>query len=171
MLGAVRVEGPELDALIIQVSRKHGVDPALTKAIMETESSFDVNARRYEAHLDDSSLGLMQVLLKTARWILKKPNLSESELLRPDVNIEAGVSYLAYQMGRYPDIKDVIASYNAGSARKKGDGTYVNQQYVDKVYPRYLKYKAMDIFAGPQAAVGWGIALVVALGLVIYANA
>lgn len=153
MLGRVRITGPSLDNLIVQISNKHGVDPALTKAVISTESSFDVNARRYEPHLKDSSLGLMQLLTKTAKWMLKKSDLSESELLRPDVNIEAGVRYLKYQLNRYKNnIKHAILSYNAGSVRRKKDGSYINEQYLNKVWPRYLAYKGLGAVGGTTGA-------------------
>lgn len=168
MLGAVTVGGKDLDKLIVQISSKHGVDPALTKAIMATESSFDVNARRAEPKIKDASIGLMQVLMKTARWMLNRPQLSESELVNPVVNIEAGVKYIKYQMGRYSDIKDVIAAYNAGSVKRTKTGDYINPGYVAKVYPRYLAYKAAGIVTAPSAIIGWVAAGMIGFGLLIY---
>ena len=35
---------------------------------------------------------------------------------------------------RYTQEDEIIAAYNAGSARKLEDGSFRNQDYVDKVY-------------------------------------
>ena len=56
-----------------------------------------------------------------------------SELTNPDIGIKYGAMHLKNQYNRYNDWTDAIAAYNAGSARKKDNGDYVNQIYVDKV--------------------------------------
>jgi len=128
------------DNLVNKYSTIYRVNPFLIKAVMKRESNFNPMAHRAEPHINDASWGLMQVLLKTARWMLKDTSLTSQQLLKPDTNIKAGVSYLAYQQKRYSDIKDVIAAYNAGSARKKASGEYINQGYVDKVYSTFISY-------------------------------
>lgn len=168
MLGAVTVSVESLTGLVEQIARKHNVDPNLVKAIIKQESAWDVNASRYETHLNDTSWGLMQVLLKTARWMLNNDKLTIQDLIKPEVNIEAGTRYLAYLSGKYPNnIQDVMSSYNAGSPRRNKDGSRVNQQYVDKISRNYAMYKtlgpAVDIATNPIV----GLGLLGALGLVI----
>jgi len=82
----------------------------------------------------DGEIGLMQILPSTAQDLgIDNPNL----LFDPVVNIRTGANYLRYQLKRYGgNIKDAIAAYNAGSARKY-NGVYVNQDYVNKVLNAY----------------------------------
>lgn len=145
MLGAVKVSQETLDDIINRMCDKYQVEPALAKAFIRQESNWDVNASRYEAHLNDSSWGLMQVLLKTARGVLNRPTLTIAELITPEVNIEAGVKFIGQLLQRYNyTYDDAIAAYNAGSARKGKDGKYVNQAYVDGVNRWYNTYIAID---------------------------
>ncbi len=142
MLGAVTLSTASLNAVIDDSAMRNGVEPALIKAFIQAESNWDVNASRYEPHLKDSSWGLMQVLLKTAKWMLGDDTLTISKLVTPKVNIEAGTKYIKYQLTKYRgNTKDAIAAYNAGKVRKLQDGSYKNQKYVDKVYGLYLQYK------------------------------
>lgn len=142
MLGAI-VSAATFDGHINIAAQKYGVEPALIRAHIKAESNWDPSASRYEAHLNDSSLGLMQVLLRTAREQLKNQSLTAEQLLDPIVNIDVGTKYIAYQLSRYNgNVLDAIAAYNAGSARKTASGNYVNQAYVDKVYNYYKQYAA-----------------------------
>lgn len=145
MLGGTKVSPDTLEPLINEIGSKYGVEPALIKAHIKQESNWDTNATRFEPHLNDSSWGLMQVLLSTAKEILGNSSLTASQLLDPRVNIEAGTAYIAKNMKRYGGaISDVIAAYNAGSARFLKDGyTYINQDYVDKVWKNYSLYKSL----------------------------
>jgi len=147
MLGAVVLSPEKLDPIISEMGIKYRVDPALLKAHIKTESNWDVNASRFEAHKGDASWGLMQLLLVTAKQVLGNPNLTITQLTQPRVNIEAGAKYLSQQIARYNGIiPDAIAAYNAGSARFKAapkQHEYINQDYVDKVWKNYSIYKAL----------------------------
>ena len=119
MLGAVTLSTASLNAVIDTSASRNGVEPSLIKAFIQAESNWDVNASRYEPHLKDSSWGLMQVLLKTAKWMLGDDTITISKLVTPKVNIEAGTRYIKYQLNKYGgNVKDAIAAYNAGKARK-----------------------------------------------------
>lgn len=167
MLGAVLVSQDTLTPLINQVAEKYGIEPALVKAIIKCESDWNINASRYEAHLNDSSWGLMQVLLATAKWMLGNNDLTITQLIQPQTNLEAGVKYLSYLKGRFPNsLMDVIASYNAGSPKKKADGSYINQAYVNKVYGYYVVYSTLDSIATP-AGVSVGLIAAIAIGGVL----
>lgn len=171
MLGAVTVTPESMDALIKQIGAKYNVEPALIKATIRAESNWDVNASRYEKHKDDASWGLMQVMLATAKWILKNDNITISQLVSPYLNIEAGTAYLAYNLKRYKgNLKHAIAAYNAGSARFNKDGSYVNQSYVDKVYGFYQDYKALEKVGGATGVAGIGLLAAAGIGMILLAR-
>jgi hypothetical protein len=105
-------------------------------AIIEIESAFDPDAVRYEAHLDDSSIGLMQVLTSTAadRGYQGPP----SGLFDAEVNVRLGMrhmkwtfDYLARRLGRAPTIDEWIGGYNAGVGNVVRNGWW-NAGYVQK---------------------------------------
>ena len=110
--------------------------PAHVVAVAAIESSFDPDAVRYEAHLDDSSIGLMQVLSSTAadRGYTGPP----SGLFDTELNILIGMrhlkwswDYLARRMGRNPTLDEWIGSYNAGVGNVAGKGWW-SAGYVQK---------------------------------------
>ncbi len=149
MIGAVILSQASLDPIIEQMGKKYNIDPAWIKAHIKAESNWDVNASRFEAHKGDSSWGLMQLLLSTARQVLGKPNLTTTELIQPAVNIEAGTKFLSQLWKRFGNMRDAIAAYNAGSPRiDKSTGKYTNQYYVDKVSKFYSTYKQLGTTAG-----------------------
>lgn len=77
------------------------------------------------------SYGPLQIMGATARELgFEGDDLYE---LRGREGIRYGIRYFRKQKKRYSNWMDAVAAYNAGSAKKKKDGTYENQQYVDKV--------------------------------------
>ena len=163
MLGAITASS-EIESLISKASVAYNVPKALIKATVKVESDFNPSAFRQEPHLKDASWGLMQILLSTAKWITKNPDLTASALMQPEFNVYTGTKYLAYLMGRYNNVKDVMAAYNAGSPRRKEDGTYVNQAYVDKAYKWYALYKSAEVVTQPSV----GLPLI-AVGIAAFA--
>ena len=148
MLGAVVFSPERLEPIINEMSAKYGIEPAWIKAHIKAESNWDVNASRYEAHKGDASWGLMQLLLVTARSVLGDSNLTTTQLINPKVNIEAGTKFLSQLWGRFGNMRDTIAAYNAGSPRLNAQGKYINQDYVDKVTKNYERYKTLGTTAG-----------------------
>lgn len=128
------------EEIITEASKKYSVDPALIKAVIMTESSWDPQAYRYEPRIKDTSYGLMQVLLKTARGIAGNAKITAGQLFQPSLNILIGTKYLSQLKSQYRNMEDVIASYNAGAPYKKG-GKYTNQSYVDKVKGWHTFYR------------------------------
>ena len=136
------------DLEISQASQITGVDKNLIAAIIMQESSWNKNAI-YRDKDGGSSYGLMQIRLDTARDLLDEPSLTPSILSRPYTNILAGSHYLRQSFRRWRDIKDVIASYNAGKPRKNALGEYTNskgitnvQKYVNRVMGYYKQYSS-----------------------------
>jgi soluble lytic murein transglycosylase-like protein len=141
-------------------------DVALIYAIIETESGWNPYAVRYEPNwqylikipdkmlnalcitrdteeqLQKFSWGLMQVMGSVARELNFTGLLTE--LVNPQVNVNLGIRHFKRFLDKYKKLEDAIASYNAGSPRKKSDGKYVNQEYVDKVLANYKKYKGVE---------------------------
>lgn len=95
------------DALILEASKEFGVDPALIKAVIATESGFN----RY-AVSPAGAKGLMQLTEATGR------SLGVTDFFDPQQNIRAGTQYLAYLLERYGGQEaTALAAYNAGPGR------------------------------------------------------
>jgi soluble lytic murein transglycosylase len=104
------------DRNILNSARKHGVDPALIKAVIWRESRFHPDARGSKGET-----GLMQIMENTGlEWAgaQRVSFMSQSELLDPARNIECGTWYLRKLLGRYQQTDDpvpyALADYNAG---------------------------------------------------------
>ena len=118
------------DHLILASAYRHGVDPALVKAIIHTESAFNPNARS-----PVGAMGLMQLMPGTAR------DMGVSNPWDPAQNIEGGTKYLAWLQRQFKNRDFVVASYNAGlgNVRKYGGipPFRETQNYVKSVNSRY----------------------------------
>lgn len=146
------------DKKILEMSReaaiRHRLDPNWVLALIQTESSGLPHAQRYEPNwrylcrpdfyaqrlnitvetetqMQKFSYGLMQVMGSVAREHGYGDSLAL--LIDPFRALEYGCRHLNAFRRRYPTGRDWIAAYNAGSPRKKPDGTYENEQYVKKV--------------------------------------
>lgn len=126
------------DDLIKRISKKHGNDWNLVKAIIKVESNFKPNAHRKTKY--ENSRGLGQVNEKTALLHELDPN----KLFNPDYNIEAINLILDDLKTRYTNDMDLLASYNAGSVKVNKQGFYINSSYVINAYSRFLIYTVFD---------------------------
>lgn len=148
------------DDIILSTAKQFNLDPDLIRAFIRTESNWNPNATRYEAKLNDTSYGLMQILLGTAKWVGDNAAITAEQLANPTVNVLLGGKYLRYLVDKYQGrLSDVIASYNAGRPYKTASGKYTNQSYVDKVMAYYSIYKWGWITGGVVALVGASIFL------------
>jgi soluble lytic murein transglycosylase-like protein len=101
------------DAIISRYAAQYGVPFTWVKAIVGTESSFRPDAVREEPRIGDRSVGLMQLLERTARALGWAPE--EGPLTDPDVNIRYGVRLLADLIQRHGSNFDrVYSAYNSG---------------------------------------------------------
>lgn len=118
------------DGLIVASALRHGVDPALMKAMMHTESGFNPNARS-----PVGAQGLMQLMPATAR------RFGVANVWNPAENIEGAAKYLKFLTGRFGNIQHVIASYNAGEGNVAKYGGIPpfreTRDYVQRVLSRY----------------------------------
>ncbi|WP_227431260.1 lytic transglycosylase domain-containing protein [Psychrobacter sp. I-STPA6b] len=119
------------DSYIRASAARHGVDPALIKAMMHTESAFNPNARS-----PVGAQGLMQLMPATAR------RFSVSNPWNPAENIEGAAKYIAWLTRRFNgNIEHVVAGYNAGEGnvdKYRGIPPFrETQDYVKRVLGRY----------------------------------
>ena len=79
-----------VDAIIETTSTRHGVDPALIRAVIQVESAF-----RPEARSAKGAMGLMQLMPATAR------HYAVEDPFNPHENIEAGTRHLKSLLDRF----------------------------------------------------------------------
>jgi soluble lytic murein transglycosylase-like protein len=122
---------------IVKISKQYGVDPALVKAIIHSESSFNPKAK---SHL--GAQGLMQLMPATAEWMnVKNP-------FDPRQNIRGGVKYLSYLLKRFDgDVVRAVAAYNAGPGnvnKYKGVPPFKEtKHYLDRVMTLKDRYTVL----------------------------
>jgi hypothetical protein len=119
------------DPIIKQAASQHGISEGLIKAVMHTESGFNVNARS-----PVGAQGLMQLMPATAR------RFNVSNAFDPQQNIMAGAKYLSWLMKRFNgNTSLVLAGYNAGEGNVAKYGGIPpfkeTQDYVRRVSSRY----------------------------------
>lgn len=137
------------DHIIKQASSTHGVSEGLIKAVMHTESGFNVNARS-----PVGAQGLMQLMPATAR------RFNVSNAYDPQQNIMAGAKYLAWLLKRFNgDQSLALAGYNAGEGNVSKYGGIPpfreTQDYVRRVNSRYqnLYSNGVALSAGSSASI------------------
>lgn len=127
------------DSLIRQAAQQHGVSEGLIKAVMHTESGFNINARS-----PVGAQGLMQLMPATAR------RFNVINAYDPQQNIFAGAKYLSWLLKRFNgDTRLAIAAYNAGEGNVDKYGGIPpfreTQDYVRRVTSRYQNLYASSI--------------------------
>jgi hypothetical protein len=122
---------------------RHGVDPALVRAIVHAESAFDPNALS-----NKGAQGLMQLMPATAE------RFGVSDAFTPAQNIDGGTRYLAWLLKRFDgDSRLAAAGYNAGEGSVDRYGGVPpfeeTQRFVERVAILRSRYGAA---AGPASA-------------------
>ncbi|MDH3712715.1 MAG: lytic transglycosylase domain-containing protein [Gammaproteobacteria bacterium] len=103
------------DQHIDAAARIFSVEPALIYGVLRRESAY-----REDARSRAGALGLMQLMPSTAQGVAKKlgTQVSNGDLLRPDVNIRLGTWYFRDMLDRFSDHQVLAAAaYNAGPRR------------------------------------------------------
>ncbi|AGA58459.1 MAG: lytic transglycosylase domain-containing protein [Thermobacillus sp.] len=137
------------DPLIRQSAERYGIDPALVKAVVRTESAFNPRAVSRAG-----AKGLMQLMDATAR------SLGVADPYDPAQNVAGGTRYLAWLLGKYDgNVKAALAAYNAGPGRVDRLGILTDeafdekrsllpeetQNYVAKVLDAFERYRAAAV--------------------------
>ena len=122
-------------SIIIEAANRYQVDPAIVKAIIMAESSYNPKAVSKKG-----AKGLMQLMPKTAA------ELGVKDSFNPVYNINGGVRYYKKMLNQFNgDVKLALAAYNAGSRKvKKYQGIppfKATRYYIKKVFKYYQYYK------------------------------
>jgi soluble lytic murein transglycosylase-like protein len=130
---AVSIDRDGVEKLVQEAAGRHQVDPALVRAVIETESNFNPLARSRKG-----AMGLMQLIPTTAQ------RFGVSDAYSPQQNVDAGVRYLKVLLERYDGNLDLaLAAYNAGEGavdRAHGIPAFrETRDYVQKVQNAYFR--------------------------------
>jgi soluble lytic murein transglycosylase-like protein len=121
------------EKIVREAAERHHVDPALVRAVIETESNWNPRAYSHKG-----AGGLMQLIPTTAQ------RFGAYDVFNPQQNIDAGVKYLRTLLERYNGNLDLaLAAYNAGEGaveRAHGIPAYrETRNYVQRVQEAYFR--------------------------------
>ena len=145
---AVDMDRDGVEKLVREAADRHRIDPALVRAVIETESNWNP-----KAHSHKGAGGLMQLIPTTAQ------RYGAYDVFDPQQNIDAGVKYLRTLLERYHGNLDLaLAAYNAGEGavdRAHGVPSFrETRDYVQKVQNAYFRPgsgRMPDAFVNPHA--------------------
>ena len=131
------------DGYIRQAAQRHGISEGLIKAVMHTESGFNIHARS-----PVGAQGLMQLMPATAQ------RFNVNNAYDPEQNILAGAKYLAWLLKRFNgNTQLALAGYNAGEGNVAKYGGIPpfreTQDYVRRVLSRYNNLYANGVGSNP----------------------
>ena len=121
------------EKLVREAAERHRIDPALVRAVIETESNWNPSAISRKG-----AVGLMQLIPTTAQ------RFGVDDLYSPQQNVDAGVRYLKTLLERYNGNLDLaLAAYNAGEGavdRAHGVPSFrETRNYVQRVQSAYFR--------------------------------
>ncbi len=130
---AVEIGRDGVEKIVREAADRHRVDPALVRAVIETESNWNP-----KAYSRKGAGGLMQLIPTTAQ------RYGAYDVFNPQQNIDAGVKHLKWLLERYNGNLDLaLAAYNAGEGavdRAHGIPAYrETRDYVQKVQNAYFR--------------------------------
>src|SRR5271165_4306278 len=145
---AMSIDRDGAEKLVKEAAERHNVDPALVRAVIETESNWNSSAVSRKG-----AGGLMQLIPTTAQ------RYGANDVFNPQQNIDAGVRYLKTLLERYNgNLELSLAAYNAGEGavyRAHGIPAYrETRNYVHKVQDAYFRPgsgRAPDLFTNARA--------------------
>lgn len=122
-----------VEGLIREAAERHHVDPALVRAVIQTESNWNPQAISRKG-----AVGLMQLVPTTAQ------RFGVNDAFNPKQNVDGGVRYLKLLLERYNGNLDLaLAAYNAGEGavdRAHGVPAFrETRNYVQRVQEAYFR--------------------------------
>jgi soluble lytic murein transglycosylase-like protein len=129
----VSIDRGGTEKLVREAADRHSVDPALVRAVIETESHWNPVAVS-----NRGAAGLMQLIPTTAQ------RFGANDVFNPKQNVDAGVHYLKTLLERYNgNLNLALAAYNAGEGavdRAHGVPAFrETRNYVQKVQNAYFR--------------------------------
>ena len=125
----------DIGRIIDHASKRYGVDPDLTRAVVKAESDFDVNCTSSKG-----AMGLMQLMPETAK------DLGVKNPYNPVENVMAGTRYLKSLLNRYDgNISLTLAAYNWGMGNVERNSDKLPKEtsvYITRVKRYYHDAKA-----------------------------
>jgi soluble lytic murein transglycosylase-like protein len=145
---AVSIDRDGAEKLVRVAAERHNVDPALVRAVIETESNWNPSA-----YSRKGAGGLMQLIPTTAQ------RYGANDVFNPQQNIDAGVRHLKGLLERYNgNLELALAAYNAGEGavdRAHGIPAFrETRNYVQKVQDAYFRPgsgRLESAFSNPRA--------------------
>jgi len=145
---AMSIDRDGTEKLVREAGERHHVDPALVRAVIETESGWNPRAYSHKG-----AGGLMQLIPTTAQ------RFGAYDVFNLQQNIDAGVKYLKALLERYNGNLDLaLAAYNAGEGavdRAHGVPAFrETRDYVQRVQNAYFRPgsgRMEDAFINPHA--------------------
>lgn len=143
---------PTVEPLIRQAAHRHGVDPALVKAVIAAESGFNP-----QVVSPKGAIGLMQVIPETGERYGVTGDARRTlaqKLADPQINITTGVRYLSDLLRMFSgNLQLVLAAYNAGEGAVQKHGNDIppyaeTQNYVKTVLQFYRYYNPVAAVPG-----------------------
>jgi LysM repeat protein len=117
-----------MQALVSQVARQMGVDPALAQAHAYQESGFN-----HASVSPANAIGTMQVIPSSGEWASQLVG-RKLNLLDPYDNVVAGVAIIRQLQRTAPNLEAGIAGYYQGAASVKRNGMFSDtKMYVSNV--------------------------------------
>jgi soluble lytic murein transglycosylase len=135
---AEKWQAAPLANLVIQESRKYGLDPVFIMAVIAQESSFRPNARG-----PVGEIGLMQLRPETAACVAKRIGLpfhGAHTLNQPYVNLKLGIAYISHlRAGFKGQANQYVSAYNMGArkVRRLIANSKTPKEYSGKVMKKY----------------------------------
>src|SRR5271155_767345 len=144
----MNIDRDGVEKLVKEAAERHNVDPALVRAVIQTESNWNPSA-----YSRKGAGGLMQLIPTTAQ------RYGANDVFNPQQNIDAGVRHLKWLLERYNGNLDLaLAAYNAGEGavdRAHGIPAFrETRDYVQRVQDAYFKPgsgRLESAFSNPRA--------------------
>jgi soluble lytic murein transglycosylase-like protein len=166
------------DALFAASGTKWNVPPSLLEALARTESSLNAHVPdRYEAKLDEYSVGLMQMLESTARNLGFQGTRDQLRAPATNVDLAAKLAREIIDRQKGLNLADFYSEYNSGRASLWRSSTQV-ATHVSRFLSNFAKAAGLELPPGVSIPNALNIlgnvkpenfaALLIALGLILF---